>query len=158
MSFKSKAASTAQAAFFCVLLSPSLSSMASNDTAQSRVYYALADRTKAPQLEGVGEFDCTDKIYTVLELENFAVGKHQFSVRWIDPAGQLREHTQYPFNVQNSTEHRLWAWLLLSRARGAGMLTFVNPAAGLEEFIGEWKIEVRVDDKLLDSGKFDVIC
>jgi hypothetical protein len=154
MNFKSKAATTL-AAFFCVALSLTV---AHADDAESRVYYALADETKAPLRKGESEFDCTDKIYTVLELENFAVGKHKFSVRWIDPAGQLREHTQYPFNVQNATEHRLWAWLLLSRARGAGMLTFVNPAAGLEEFIGEWKIEVRVDDKLLDSGKFNVIC
>ena len=155
VSSKAKAASTL-AAFLCAFIS--LAPVASGQTANGKVYYALADETNAPQREGLSEFDCTDKIYTVLELENFAVGKHQFSVHWIDPAGQLREHTQYPFNIQNSTEHRLWAWLLLSRARGAGMLTFVNPAAGLEEFIGEWKIQVRVDDKLLDTGKFDVIC
>ena len=124
----------------------------------SNVYQALPDESGAPLREARKEFECTDKIFTIIELENFEVGQHQLSVRWIDPSGQQREHTQYPFYVRGPEEHRLWAWLLLSRATGAAMLTFINPAAGLEEFIGEWTVEVRVSNKLLDTSEFLVVC
>lgn len=131
---------------------------ASEQQQVSRVYFSLEDKATAPSRDAVSQFDCTDKIYTVLELQGYPLGRYALSVKWVDPAGEQREHTQYPFNIHNKDEHRLWAWLSLSRARGAGMLTFINPAAGLEEFIGEWEIEVRLDGKLIDSKNFDVIC
>lgn len=121
-------------------------------------YFALADENNAPLREAKLEFDCTDKIYAVTELSGYLPGQYDFSVKWKDPSGTQREHTQYPFHVHNKREHRLWAWLLLSRARGAGMLTFINPAAGLEEFIGEWTVEVSIDNEVVNSNKFIVSC
>lgn len=124
---------------------------------QNRVYFSLADEYGRPTGDRKSQFDCNDKIYTVVELEDISRGRHDTAVRWIDPSDTTREHTRYPFNVQQKPT-RIWAWLSLSRATGAGMLQWVNPAAGLEEFIGPWSIEVRIDGKLLSSQSFEVNC
>ena len=127
-----------------------------NDTSH-KIYNTLIDELGFPSKQAKQSFDCSDKIYTVVELRNYAPGKHELSIKWIDPAGDLREHTQYPFHVVKQ-DTRLWAWLNLYRATGAGLLQWIDPAAGLEEFIGSWTIEVRIDNKRLTKQNFEVIC
>lgn len=103
------------------------------------------------------QFDCSDKIYTVVELGKFPKGKHQVSVRWIDPHDETRENTRYQFHVHGE-QTRIWAWLSLSRGVGAGMLQWIDPSAGLEDFIGPWTVHVMIDGKRLGGGKFEVSC
>lgn len=123
------------------------------------VYFSLADEHGFPKKEPTNEFDCTDKIYTVLELTNYPVARYELSILWVDPAGTSREHTQYPFNVRDINKTtRLWAWLSLSRATGAGLLQWMDPSAGLEEFIGPWTVEVRINNKKIEIKNFDVSC
>lgn len=122
-----------------------------------KLYLSLGDQFSTPLYAPQEIFDCTDKIYTVLELQNHPLGKHQLSVRWIDPNGTVREHTQYDFHVRIQNT-RLWAWLSLSRGFGSGMLKWANPAAGLEEFIGLWEIDVKVDGKRVSKENFEVSC
>lgn len=123
----------------------------------SKVYFSSENQHGGPTLETQDSFDCTDKIFTVIELNDYPKERYALSVKWIDPLGTVRENTQYPFQVfQNET--RVWAWLSLSRARGAGMISFINPAAGLEEFIGEWTIDISLNGKKLPSEHFSVIC
>jgi len=124
-----------------------------NDT----VYFTLANDFGQPKTTPKEIFDCSDKIYTVVELGNYPYKKHHLSVRWKNPSGGTQEHTQYDFNVRQK-DTRIWAWLTLSRAAGAGMLQFVNPSAGLDEFLGIWTVEVKVDNKLIDTGTFEVSC
>lgn len=121
------------------------------------LYLSIEDKFGVPSTQTQEIFDCTDKIYTVLELENHPLGKHQLSVRWIDPNGTVREHTQYDFHIRIQ-KTRLWAWLSLTRGFGSGMLKWANPAAGLEEFIGLWEIDVRVDGKRIGKENFEVSC
>ena len=128
-----------------------------SEQASKRIYFSLADELGFPIPEGREAFECTDKIYTVVELENFPMGRHELSILWIDPAETSREHTKYAFHVRQK-ETRLWAWLRLSRATGAGMLQWLNPAAGLEEFIGPWTVEVRIDNKKIATKNFQVSC
>ena len=125
--------------------------------ASHKIYNSLIDEIGFPSTQAKQNFDCSDKIYTVVELQNYALGKHQLSIKWIDPAGELREHTKYPFHVIKQ-DTRLWAWLNLYRATGAGLIQWIDPAAGLEEFIGPWTIEVRIDNQRLSKQHFDVIC
>jgi hypothetical protein len=96
-------------------------------------------------------------VYSVLELTNHKLGKHRISFRWIDPSGTDRERTEYDFHVRD-TNTRLWSWLSLKRAQGAGMLQWLNPAAGLEEFIGPWTVEIRLDGKKLATQVFEITC
>ena len=122
-----------------------------------KVYLSDADEHGFPKKDEKEVFECTEKIYSVLELSDYPVGTYQLSVAWIDPALDVRERTEYEFRVRES-ETRLWAWLTLSRATGASLLQWINPAAGLEEFVGGWKIEVSVNDQKLASSDFQVVC
>lgn len=122
-----------------------------------KIYLSDADEHGFPKKAEKEVFECTEKIYSVLELSDYPVGTYQLSVAWIDPALDVRERTEYEFRVRES-ETRLWAWLTLSRATGASLLQWINPAAGLEEFVGGWKIEVSVNDQKLASSDFQVVC
>ena len=130
---------------------------ASAPKAAQQVYFTLADQHGFPKAESLTNFDCSDKIYIVVELSDYPPGRHELSIRWIDPADTLREQTQYPFHVREPTT-RLWAWLSLGRAQGAGMLQWLNPAAGLVEFIGPWTTEVRIDNRKIAGPEFIVTC
>jgi len=144
-------------AFLCLISFGATKSNAKN-TPNAHVYYSLGDENKAPLTKSQTDFSCTDQIFTVAELSNYPKGKYQLSIRWIDPSDNVRENTRYPFDVTSSRITKLWAWLTLSRAKGAGILAWMNPAAGLEEFVGEWTVEVQVDNKVVNTGSFIVSC
>lgn len=122
-----------------------------------KIYFAIADQHQRPLTEERESFACSDKIFTVIELSHYPIKKYQLSVRWYDPANKLRENTQYPFTISKE-KTRLWAWLSLSRGTGAGMWQWINPAAGLEDFVGPWKVEVYINNKRVDSKEFSVDC
>lgn len=122
-----------------------------------KVYLTLANELGTPQHIGKTSFDCSDQIHTVAELTNYPKGKHLITVIWKDPAEEARERTEYEFNV-NSADTRLWAWLNLSRAKGASLIQWIDPAAGLESFIGLWTIEVLIDGEKISKQQFDVSC
>ena len=144
---------------FCVaLIAPMTQAKVNKPQAEPfKIYFSTADQHGSPNKEGKTVFDCSDKIYTVLELDDFSVGRHQLSVTWRDPETNTREKTSYPFSYRGK-KIRLWSWLTLSRGTGAAMFQWIDPAAGLEEFIGEWNVEVRVNDKLLKRDQFQVNC
>jgi len=37
-------------------------------------------------------------------------------------------------------------------------LQWINPAAGMEEFIGDWTVSVKVKDKFDQKITFEVLC
>lgn len=121
------------------------------------LYFALEGESAQPETKQRTHFECSDKIFVVLELENTPLGKQNLSFRWNDPKDEEKERVDYPFTVTEKTT-RLWAWLNLIRSRGAGMITWINPAAGLEEFIGPWTVDAYVDDKKVATSSFSVDC
>lgn len=147
-------------AFFMPLLTV-VASQESPDSAESKpahnTYLSLANEFGAPTSEQRLVFDCSDKIYVVAELTDYAPGRHQLAVRWVDPNQDTRETTTYPFYVRDSNT-RVWAWLSLSRGAGAGILQWIDPAAGLEEFIGEWTVDLRIDGQKISETQFEVSC
>lgn len=121
------------------------------------LFFALEGDNSQPSTKPRVYFDCTDKVFAVLAIKNMPLGRHELSLRWIGPHGQEQERVDYAFSVAK-TETKLWAWLNLIRAKGAGMITWVNPAAGLEEFIGPWTVDAYVNDQKVRSGEFSVDC
>lgn len=124
---------------------------------QALLYFALEGKSLQPESTSKTHFECSDKIYAVLEIEKLPKGKHQFSLRWNDPSGEELERVDYPFTATQQ-KTRLWAWLNLIRSRGAGMIQWINPAAGLEEFIGPWTADIYIDGKKIASESFSVDC
>ena len=43
-------------------------------------------------------------------------------------------------------------------ASGAGMLQWLDSSAGMEEFIGNWKISISIDDVTVGESSFEVLC
>jgi len=102
-------------------------------------------------------FDCDQKIFAVLLLQNYPEKTHNIFIKWIDPYEQERESTEIPTYTSKADVYT-WSSLSLHRDVTAGMLQWINPAAGMEEFIGEWKVKVMIDDKLIVTEKFTVVC
>ena len=101
-------------------------------------------------------FDCSDRIYTVVEAQGLALGKHELKVSWVDPAGIQKELTRYEFDAYPFT--RIWAWLQLNPPTGAIIGQVFDPSFGMEEFIGQWTAKVSIDDKLVKQHEFEVLC
>lgn len=129
------------------------------DNQNSHIYLTLVDpQTYAPSYEALESFDCSEKIHSVVELTGYELGKYTLTILWQDPDQNIRERTEYNFHVRDKNVVRLWAWLSLSRAAGASMLQWLNPAAGYEEFIGNWEIDVLVNGQSIGKRKFQVSC
>ena len=122
-----------------------------------RLYLTSEGLNLHPDSKPRAYFECSDKVYAVLEINHIPHGNHKLSLRWNDPAGKERERVDDPFTVQKQ-EIRLWAWLNLIRSKGAGMVQWINPAAGLEEFVGPWVVDAYVDNRKIASGSFSVDC
>jgi len=102
-------------------------------------------------------FGCEDKIYTIIEFKNYPPKLHQVEVEWKDPHGEVRELNNFPYFVSGEVAHA-WSSLSLHRSVGAGMLQWINPAAGMEEFIGNWTVTVTVGDIINEAITFEVLC
>lgn len=157
-----KAIAVSMALFVAPLLFLSSNQAAASNESEkpnATLRFSLSDNKHGfPSDEAKENFDCTDKIYAVTELQGFDKGKYTVEFRWLDPEGGTRERTQYDFFVRDQPTTKLWAWLVLHRAKGASMVQWINPAAGLEEFIGQWRLELLINGKELKQGEFEVSC
>ncbi len=122
-----------------------------------RAYLTAAETDGIPQDQPASDFACQDKIYAVIELKDYPKAKHTLEAVWRDPHRKDRERTRYPFWVSRAQE-RIWVWLKLHRPPEAALVQFVDPAAGMEEFIGDWELRLFLDDQPLDQLKFNVGC
>ena len=101
-------------------------------------------------------FDCTDRIHLVIETMGIEAGKHNLTVRWMNPSGDLQEKTDLDFHSQSYD--RIWAWLQLNGPLGSVVTQVFDPSFGMEEFIGEWNALVFIDREQIRSKKFNVLC
>jgi hypothetical protein len=127
---------------------------------RASVHFAVSDDGgQTPADEQRRSFDCSEKVFAVVEADALRAGPHRVQVLWYNPRGRKQEHTD--FEVQALGGHnRFWAWLSLHRPAG-GMLDRVllnDRASGMEDFLGRWEARVYVDGDLLDNGTFEVYC
>ena len=125
------------------------------ETAESTSEVFLSTNPKSEPQEG--SFNCDDQIYLAIKFANHDPKLHQINISWKDPNDEERENNSFPFFVTKN-ESLAWASLKLHRSVGAGMLQWVNPAAGMEEFIGTWTVDVSVGDIVKESLNFEVLC
>jgi len=102
------------------------------------------------------EFNCADKIFSVIDIAGLHNGEHTLYVDWIDPSGRRREQTTYSFHRAGNI--RIMVWLKLHPPTGATLLSAFNPALGMGEFIGRWEIKMRVDQSPVMHKWFSVLC
>ena len=133
-------------------------SLASEEATDSHeLFFTLENENQLPSDKPINEFDCSDKVYSVMKLKGLQQGKHLLTILWHGPDEEVRERTEFTIFAKGE-EVKQWAWLKLHRAFGASMLQLLNPAAGMEEFIGDWRVDVKIDDQLIINKSFKVIC
>lgn len=122
-----------------------------------QLYFTAAAMDGVPSTTAANEFDCSERVYAVVELAGLSATDHRLETIWIDPRGRRREHTHYRFKAFESSA-RLWAWLELHRPAGATIGSLFDPALGMENFIGEWRVKVLIDGHRTGAGGFRVLC
>ena len=123
------------------------------------VYLTAKERSGVPMKEPAESFACSDKIYGVVEVARpgGGTGAHTLYATWRNPSGEDQEVTEYRFQTTDG-QARVWVWLKLHRSGEAAIVQFMNPSAGMEEFVGMWELHVRIDDKPVAKKSFEVIC
>jgi hypothetical protein len=128
------------------------------DSAQFQIYLTADAPQGIPTNKAAKQFACTDKIYLIVEAQGLAeADDYELAVTWTDPKGKEREQTRYQFAAFGE-QTRLWAWLQMHRGAGGTLMSIVDGAAGLKEFIGDWQVNVYVDGKQIDDTGFNVLC
>ena len=142
-----------------VLLIGSLSTMANNNSqAEPNYSIYLTNKTKndQPVLDKVTVFDCSDRVYVVVEVFNLSTEMHKLEVNWINPQGERQERTRFEF--KGGAFSRSWAWLQLHGSTGAAIGQIFDPSFGMENFIGNWTAEVLINKKPIQKVQFQVLC
>lgn len=127
------------------------------DDVKPKVSLLLSLNFSEEKTKPQSNFDCDQKIFAVLLLENYPNKLHNIVVNWLDPYNKQRESTEIPTFISKDQVYT-WSSLSLHRDVTAGMLQWINPAAGMEEFIGEWQVKVLIENELVQSEKFTVVC
>ena len=117
------------------------------------VFLTLNPNTRIPTTS----FNCDDQIFLSIKFANQKSKLYQIEINWKDPNDQEREKNFFHYFVSKK-ESFAWASLKLHRSTGAGMLQWINPAAGMEEFIGNWSVDVKVGSLINKTLKFEVLC
>ena len=63
------------------------------------------------------EFNCADKIFSVIDIQGLRNGEHTLNVDWIDPSGKRREQTTYSFHRAGSIRTVSYTHLTLPTKR-----------------------------------------
>lgn len=123
------------------------------------VYLTSKASADVPLNEPMETFACSDKIFGVVEIDRPGDDSSLHSLRatWRNPAGDDQEVTKYDFQVTNG-HARVWIWLKLHRSGEAAIVQFMNPSAGMEEFVGMWELHIRVDGEPVAKKSFEVVC
>lgn len=108
------------------------------------------------------QFGCDDAIYLFIESSDKTLSGVSFDTVWRNDVSGLRHETSNPFALKKSGK-RYWSWSGIRFQPGdAGALdllsAFLDPAAGREKFIGEWKISLEVKGRYKKDLSIRILC
>lgn len=130
------------------------------DSTQNQPIYTtyLTNQVKnnQPVKSDSSEFGCSDRIYGVLEITGLEKIQHDFSVHWFDPTDKQIEVTKFDF--KGAYKNRLWSWLQLHAPTGAILGQMFDPSFGMEGFIGQWRVEFKINNETVAKTNFRVLC
>ncbi len=143
--------------FIAVALLATLPAKAAADV-RYEIYLTNHVISTQPTSTAVTQFDCSDRIFVVVEATGLAQAEHELTVEWINPADERLELTNFDFHAHPSTPSRVWAWLQLHGPTGAVIGQIFDPSFGMEDFIGEWHARVLIDQEQIGAPVFNVLC
>ena len=110
-----------------------------------------------PLLTNETQFDCSNQIYAIVNASNLPDEPINSTIIWRNPANEIQEKTPvtlYPVDGKAFG----WAWLKLHKTTGAALLSFIDDSIGMDEFIGDWQIELLVNNERVVKQSFNVLC
>jgi hypothetical protein len=107
-------------------------------------------------------FGCDDEIYLFVASSNDALADRSLVTRWENPSTGLRHRSVNAFQIRDNRRN-YWSWggiaFVDNRNNPLDLLAgFLDPAAGQEAFIGEWRVEARVDGLFRREFSLQVLC
>ncbi len=106
-------------------------------------------------LQRTDKFDCHDSIYIHGVFSGLKAVKHEAYAVWFRPDGKAQDRSSY---AVKGADARFWFWLRLSPSFGGKLLKPIDPSYGMGEFIGLWKVDLYLDDKVIATKAFFVAC
>lgn len=101
-------------------------------------------------------FFCHDTIYANIIPRDLKKGRHKTSVSWINPKGKEQNYAEQDFNPGSSV--RVWFWLKLHPSFGGRFLKALDTSFGMGDYIGEWRMKLRVNGEMRETRTFFVVC
>ncbi len=139
----------------CLLLLSGVSFAEDTPTFNNYLTYKVANNQ--PYNDPQTVFDCTNRIYAVIEASGLPYQPTDLTIKWLNPLGDQEERTDYTFHP-TSDFSRVWAWLQLGGPTGATFFQAFDPAFGMESFIGEWQAKILINNKKIETIKFQIVC
>ena len=103
------------------------------------------------------EFTCSDTIYILIDATGLPEGVTPVEIHWIGPTRKRHELTEFEIYV-DQPQNTIWAWLRLHPPSGTKLTRSFDPSYGMRQFIGKWGVKIHINNKLVDTAGFDVLC
>ena len=121
------------------------------------ISFSAQENNGLPLITNETQFDCSDQIFTVVNATHLKDKTIQATVVWKNPAAEIQEKT--PVSLYPVEGNALgWAWLKLHKTTGAAMLSFLDDSMGMDEFIGDWQVELIINNEKVAKQTFNVLC
>ena len=101
-------------------------------------------------------YDCSEKVQLTMDFANIPAGYNEVVVNWFRPDGTIQETTTIPLG--EATSQRTSSWISLKPAQGAGVFRWLDPSAGMSDFIGPWQAIVFLNGTQVSTAEFAVDC
>ena len=148
--------------FICFVVSIAVITVTrAQDLTRDQIFLATKDGKSFVRSKN-NRFTCEDTIYLIFETANHRFSGQKMKTSWLNIASKTKHQTTKGFGVRRSNK-RLWSWSGIEFTSGSGgglegIMGFIDHAAGMEAFIGEWTISARVDGLLNETFSMEVLC
>ncbi len=103
------------------------------------------------------KFDCGERIYGVFRLSNLENGERHIATQWKSPGGKVERTNKRRIRI-SSDDQFVFLSAFIEFASANSLSSIIDPASGIEPYIGQWTVDVIVDKNRIKSGHFQVLC
>ena len=104
--------------------------------------------------ESRDDFSPYDKIYIIIECDQLEAGYHIMHANWIHQNRGLVRSNRHEFDMEKEGKRGIYFWFKLTK-KGPLASAFTNQDFS-EKSLGDWLVEVYLDDDLMVSKNFTI--
>ena len=118
-------------------------------------------RVNSDQVESATRFDCSDSIYGFIQSEQPRDLRSTAEARWTNPSSRMVKAGERTFASMSTGGQYAWDGIDIEAGSNAfsNMLgAMVDPAAGYEDAIGQWRTDINVGGYVMPSLQIELLC